>query len=125
MTLAINEYAARETSRQFVSEWTTLATGVEVSNLRPATRIEPEIATLRLSANKYTELKQNPRDFLTKYEVFERPLNSASLLMEQEDKHLNGSKGIWYVMAGHNAYCDVYCTAFESPSEWSKAAVTA
>ncbi len=103
--------------QSLLTYWTMVTNGIEVSNIRPASRTEPEIAMLRLSTEAYKELKSDPLLFLHKYNIFERPLNGIRSFSEKPERRLGASeKSVWYLNASHNLYCDVDLFAFESPA---------
>jgi hypothetical protein len=83
---------------------------------------EPEFALLKMSNDWYLEVKRDPKEFLEKYEIFERRLNGVTLVEPVQPSvslSAGDGEGYWFLWPSHTKICVVHMSAYYSaPGSW-------
>jgi hypothetical protein len=103
--------------------WEPLDTGCEALKFWkavPPQGQEPEIAVLRLSSQKYAEMKKGPKDFVNKIRLFDRPLNSLEL--QPEPTGPGAKNAVPLVIVVHRPNSSAYGSAVDNYEAVARAA---
>lgn len=106
-------------ARQNGYHWTTISPGLEIVRIPARNDEEPEFALLKMSNEWYLELKQNPKEFFERHEIFERRLNGVDFV-EMPKEVESVVEGNWFVWPIHQKTCRVQMMAYWSdPQAWN------
>jgi hypothetical protein len=111
---------ARQTQRKELSksDWKTLDKNVKALKLWETAGPEwPQIAILRLSADKHRELESDPMEFIKKYKIFDTMNGIAGhsefRLTERKYAGADDPDGLWMTVIEHDITSYVAYTSFE------------